>query len=112
MVPTGRARPGDVILEVRSAADPATVYLRVGYGDLGVVALPAAEQGTVLELAPARGLDVGGGRGKSVQLPYPAGAVGLIVDARGRPLELHEHAEGQRERVGHWLYQMTGERGA
>lgn len=112
VVPRGRARLGDKVLTVRSAADPGSVYLEAGYGDLGVVSLPDAERDTMLELTPARGFDVGSGPGKSVRLPYPAGSVGLIVDARGRPLALHDDPGVQRERVGHWLYQMTGERDA
>jgi hypothetical protein len=100
-----------MVLSVRSAAEPEVVYLEVGYGDLGLVSLPAAERGTVLELTPARGFDVGSGPGKRVQMTYPEGSVGLIVDARGRPLALHGTLENQRERVGNWLYQMTGERG-
>ena len=112
VVPRGRARLGDQVLTIRSAAEPRSVHLEVGYGDLGVVSLPAAEQGAMLELAPARGFDVGGGPGKSVRMPYPVGSIGLIVDARGRPLALHDDPDVQRERVGHWLYQMTGERDA
>jgi uncharacterized protein (TIGR01319 family) len=111
VVPLGRARLGDTVLTVRSAAKPETVYLSVGYGDLGVVSLPDAEPGTMLELTPARGFDVGSGPGKSIRMPYPAGSIGLIVDARGRPLELHDTVDIQRARVGNWLYQMTGERG-
>ena len=112
VVPRGRGRLGDKVLTVRSAAQPEVVHLEVKYGDLGVVSLPAAEQGATVVLAPARGFDVGSGPGKSVRMPYPAGSVGLIVDARGRPLALHDNPEVQRERVGNWLVQMTGERGA
>ena len=111
VVPHGRVRWGDKVLAVRSAADPETVYMDVFYGELRVLSLPVDEQGTMLELAPARGVDVGNGRGKSVQMPYPPGSVGLIVDARGRPLVPLGNAPNQRERVSNWLDQMTGERG-
>ena len=112
VVPSGRGRLGDRALTVHSAADPEVVYLEVSCGDLGVLSLPAAERETMLDLRPARGFDVGNGPGKSVRMLCPAGALGLIVDARGRPLAMHENPDVQRERVGNWLYQMTGERGA
>jgi hypothetical protein len=64
-----------------------------------------------LELVPARGFDVGRGVGKSVRMPFKPGAVGLIIDARGRPLSLDEDLFVQRELVDEWLYRMTGERG-
>jgi hypothetical protein len=44
-------------------------------------------------------------------MPYPPGSVGLIVDARGRPLVPLDNAQNQRERVSNWLDQMTGKRG-
>jgi hypothetical protein len=112
VVPRGRARWGDTVLTVRSAAERDNVYLKVGYGDLGIVSLTTNEPEPKLEVVPARGFDVGNGRGKSVQVPYLAGSLGLIVDARGRPLPFDDDLQVQRERVGNWLYQMTGERGA
>ena len=64
-----------------------------------------------VELVPARGFDVGRGFGKSMRISYRPGAVGLIIDARGRPLPLDEEPYVQRELVDDWLYRMTGERG-
>ncbi len=74
-------------------------------------AQPSKEPEIELELVPARGFDVGRGFGKSVRIPYRPGAVGLIIDARGRPLPLDEDPFVQRELVDDWLYRMTGERG-
>jgi hypothetical protein len=76
------------------------------------VAWPFEAREIELELVPARGIDVGRGVGKSVRISYRPGAVGLIVDARGRPLPLAEDPFAQRELVNDWLYRMTGERGA
>jgi uncharacterized protein (TIGR01319 family) len=112
VVPHGRARPGDKVLTIRSAAEPENVYLEVRHGDLGVVSPPVTEPETLLELVPSRGLDVGNGPGKRVQMSCLAGSLGLIVDARGRPLVLDGDPETRRQSVSHWLYQMTGERGA
>jgi hypothetical protein len=111
VVPRGDARPGDKVLTIRSAAEPENVYLEVRYGDLGVVSPPVAEPEMMIELVPSRQFDVGNGRGKRVQMPCLAGSLGLIVDARGRPLVLEDDPGTRRESVSNWLYQMTGERG-
>jgi len=46
---------------------------------------------------PDRAFDLGAGRGRPVSARIPGGCVGLIVDARGRPLEL---ADEPLARVG------------
>ena len=74
-------------------------------------AWPFEAQEIELELVPARGFDVGRGPGRSVRISYSPGAVGLIVDARGRPLTLDKDPLVRRELAGDWLYRMTGERG-
>jgi hypothetical protein len=112
VVPRGRARLGDRALTVRTVGEAEPAQLEVRYGDLGVLSLPNARSDTALELVPARGFDVGNGRGKSMRVHYVPGSVGLIVDARGRPLALNGTLQEQRERVGNWLHQMIGERGA
>jgi hypothetical protein len=115
VAPLGTGQPGKRAVTIRSiGADPA-IRAEVRFGDLHVLPGPGGQElapGTRLELAPARDLDLGRGRGRSIQLLYQPGAVGLIVDARGRPLVMGETLGEQSERVAKWLYAMTGERGA
>jgi hypothetical protein len=54
-------------------------------GELRRVPLGAGETGRV-RVQPARGLDVGGGRGRAVERTVTGGVCGLILDSRGRPL--------------------------
>jgi len=64
----------------------AQVEVRAGH--LCRVPLGTNERGR-LELYPARGLDVGlGRRGRGGAVEVRGGALGVIVDARGRPLRL------------------------
>jgi hypothetical protein len=114
VAPQGKARVGAKALTVRSLDPEVEIEQPVGYGELCVI--PASMWRSVpepptLELIPTHGFDLGRGRGKSMQTACRPGALGLIVDARGRPLELATGADAQREQMNEWLFTMTGERG-
>ena len=57
----------------------------LAYGDIQYLALETDQQAQI-ELMPRRGFDFGAGRGKQVSGIVQGGVVGLILDARGRPL--------------------------
>jgi hypothetical protein len=46
---------------------------------------------------PARGFDLGAGRGRPDEAAVKGGVVGVVVDARGRPIQIAEQ-EGERAR--------------
>ena len=50
-------------------------------------------------MTPARGFDLGNGPGKSVTRNVRGGAAGIILDARGRKLELPEDPTERRQAV-------------
>ncbi|MSR59584.1 MAG: methylaspartate mutase [Planctomycetaceae bacterium] len=56
-------------------------------GEIRLFVLPPGETARV-EINPARGFDFGGGAGKGGIREVRGGTVGLILDARGRPLKL------------------------
>jgi len=57
------------------------------------------------KLWPAREFDVGLGRGSAAtpRAEVEGGAVGIIIDARGRPLALPPDRERRQARVLQWL---------
>jgi hypothetical protein len=115
VAPLGTGQPGKKALTIRSIDATPDINVVVRFGELYVLPGPGGQEpapGTRLELSPVHNLDLGRGRGKRIQLAYEPGAVGLIVDARGRPLTMDEPLSVLRERVDGWLYAMTGERGA
>ena len=71
--------------EVRGSSLKETGELR--FGDVRLLRLGSGENAVVV-VEPARGVDVGEGPGKRVEREVRGGTVGLILDARGRPLEL------------------------
>lgn len=109
VTPVGRAREGEVILRVRIQYERGgELELEVEQGSLEVLPLPVGEE-AILELRPRGGIDVGLGRpGKGGRQRVRGGLVGLIIDARGRPLRLPEDPEERRARVQQWLWDVGG----
>jgi hypothetical protein len=108
IVPAGKAHQGEKALTVRSVDPELNVRSDVMYGSLVAIPLQSYEPGMMLELVPARSFDVGQGPGKKIKIEYEGGTVGLIVDARGRPIEFDAHLDARRQQVERWLWEMTG----
>jgi len=76
-------------------------------GEIEVLPLAPGESAE-LTLRPARGFDVGFGRGRGKKVTVHGGSVGLVVDARGRPLTLPEDDEERSQRLRQWQWAMGG----
>jgi uncharacterized protein (TIGR01319 family) len=108
-VPVSRPRRGETALGVQVTYDDGSkVSVEVRYGNLEVLPL-LPDQQAVLELRPSRHFDVGlGGPGRGGQRSVSGGLIGLIIDARGRPLRLSSEPEKRRVQVQQWLWDMGG----
>jgi hypothetical protein len=105
VVPTGAARPGEVILALKMSYEGGgDLEVEVAAGTLEVLPLPPGQKAT-LRMQPRHGIDIGRVR-KSI--PVEGGALGLIIDARGRPLAryLPSDPEARRDRIQQWLWDM------
>ncbi|MBU0640657.1 MAG: glutamate mutase L [Planctomycetes bacterium] len=92
IAPRGSGKPGRPCLRVEIHSGEHTRSHELTVGELKRVALEPGTRATV-KAVPARGFDLGAGPHQPVQRNIPGGVVGLILDARGRPLELpHDHA--------------------
>lgn len=78
-------------------ADGAVVEETAAFGELKAIPLGADETAN-LKVMPARRLDVGQGKGKELAAEVRGGKHGIIVDARGRPMEVPE----KREAIAAW----------
>jgi uncharacterized protein (TIGR01319 family) len=56
-----------------------------------------------IAVEPARGLDCGAGPGKAIEKEIRGGTVGVILDGRGRPLELPEDESQRRKLLADWV---------
>jgi hypothetical protein len=108
-VPTSRPRRGETALGVQVTYDDGSkVSVEVRYGNLEVLPLLPGQQ-AVLELRPSRHFDVGlGGPGKGGERSVSGGLIGLIIDARGRPLRLPGEPEKRQTQAQQWLWDVGG----
>lgn len=105
VAPAGVGREGEPAIRVEVAAtgrSPVTVA--VPFGAIEVVPLATGERAS-LKLWPERELDVGLGRGSAAtpRAEVEGGGVGIIIDARGRPLAAPETAEKRQAKLLQWL---------
>jgi uncharacterized protein (TIGR01319 family) len=101
--PLGPVRAGEEVMTaslVSEGGEP--IEVRVPGGELRRVPLPAGTRAR-LTVRPARGLDMGEGRGKPVEQEVEGGVVGVIFDGRGRPLILPEDASTRHRQLLVWL---------
>ncbi len=107
VAPVGSAREGEVALTFKiDYEDGRSLQVEVPYGSLEVIPLPTGQTAD-LELRPTRRFDVGlGTKGQAGTTRVEGGIIGIIIDARGRPLPLAEDAEEQREKMQRWLWDM------
>jgi len=87
--------------ERRTVNAERAVY-EIPFGSVKVIPLGVGEK-AVVEITPARGFDVGAGKGKPVAKEVEGGVVGLIVDARGRPLNLPSDDDARIRKLREWF---------
>jgi hypothetical protein len=107
IVPVGAARPGETVLQLKMTYDDGSTFgIDVKYGDLELLPVPPGQR-AVIDLKPSRGIDVGlGGPGVSGKRRIAGSLVGLLVDARGRPLSIPEDPAVRREQMQHWRWDV------
>ena len=99
IAPVGAARQGEPCITVTLNNNGTHV---VPFGQLKVV--PLGENVTdEATLTPARGFDIGAGKGKARTVTVEGGVVGLLVDARGRPVALPSDREARVAKLQEWL---------
>lgn len=106
--PVGNARPGTHILRLKVVYEENghETSIDVKQGGLEVLPLPTGQTARVQFQALHR-YDVGvGGPGRALRVR--GGALGLIIDARGRPLRLPEDAGRRQELIRKWLWTLGG----
>jgi hypothetical protein len=108
--PFGKAEDGEPALKLQvDYMDGRKKTLEVSYGSIEVVPLAANEQ-AMLTLFPARTIDVGLGPGEQARAgeAIEGGILGLIIDARGRPLSLPADPAYRRAKLAQWRQAMKG----
>ncbi len=83
----------------------------VQHGWLSRLKVPQGEP-AVLELTPHRRVDIGfGGRGQGGRLKVVGGRLGVVIDARGRPVQLPKQPELRIDLLNHWQRMLRADHG-
>jgi len=101
----GQGKTGKPCFSYEIKGDTLNESGSLNYGELKKLKLGPGEKAMVI-IDPAKGFDFGAGAGKRIEREVRGGTVGLMLDARGRPLVLPEdRAECQRT-MGKWVDAM------
>ena len=105
IAPVSSARPGTPILRLRVTYESGEEKkLEITQGSLEKIPVHPGEE-VKLSLQPLNRVDIGMGRpglGGGLTLKK-AGDLGIVIDARGRPLPIPSDAAQRHERYTHWL---------
>jgi hypothetical protein len=107
--PVSNARPGTPILRLRvSYESGAETSFDVKQGSIEALPLPLG-QAARLRLQPLHRSDVGmGGPGRGGSVRVVGGALGVVIDGRGRPLHLPGDVFRRQELYRKWLWTLGG----
>ncbi len=106
--PLSTARYGTSILKASlHRADGSVSTSEVKQGGLEVLPLRIGEAAE-LKLQPIRRTDIGRGAGKKVTMKVGGSALGVVLDGRGRPLELTSDDVRRQELIKKWLWTLGG----
>lgn len=107
--PVVSASYGTLILKAKlNYENGAEARVDLKYGTLETLPLAIGEMGK-LTIQGLRGADVGFGPGRSGTIPVSGGALGVVFDGRGRPLELPSDTVRRRELIKKWNWTLGGE---
>ncbi len=99
---------GDQVLRAKlTYADGTEARADVKFGGLEILPLPSGQTAR-LSLQPLRRADAGLGAGRSGSIPVTGGALGVVIDARGRPLNLPSDPVRRRELLKRWSHTVGG----
>jgi hypothetical protein len=102
------ANYGDQILRAKlTYGDGTDARVDVKFGGLEILPLPSG-QSARLNLQPLQRADAGLGPGRSGGITVTGGAMGVVIDARGRPLQFPSDPVRRRELIKKWYYTVGG----
>ncbi|MCA9052195.1 MAG: glutamate mutase L [Planctomycetaceae bacterium] len=101
----GTGKPGRPCFKYEISGKSLNERGEMTFGEVKLLRLAVGETARVA-VEPVRGFDLGAGSGKRIEREVRGGLVGLILDARGRPLVLPEDRTRCRELVAEWSRQL------
>ncbi len=109
VTPVSRARLGAPVLRVHLTDQDSgeEIKRQVKQGSLEVIPLAPGRR-AVLRLQPLYRADIGLGPGRKAAYEVTGSALGVVIDARGRPLHFHKDLARRQELYKKWLWSLGG----
>jgi len=102
---TGTGKPGEPVMTAELEMPLGqTIKEELKFNEIKRVDLAEAE--IKATITPSKEFDVGNGPGKKVESKVMGGVVGIILDARGRPLQLPGDESLRKESLLKWFYSL------
>ena len=102
VTPIGIGKAGDTCLSIEiNYSDRPVITENIPFGDLRLYPLEIGEKAS-LKLQPSRRFDLGAGHGTPVETEAMGGVVGLVIDTRGRPLEIPSDSKQRVAQLTKW----------
>lgn len=106
--PLSNARYGSGILKAHlRRADGTVSSIDLKQGGFEILPLPLRETAELV-LQPHRKTDIGRGPGKKLSMKVGGSALGIVLDGRGRPLDLTSDEVRRQELIKKWLWTLGG----
>lgn len=105
IAPVGKAKRGKPLATVRLDLPDGPRELTIDVGDLDLI--PAATGTTVhCRIEPSKGVDVGAGPGIPVETDLAGGEAGILIDGRGRPLQMPLQPAERVAAIEQWIQNL------
>ncbi|HEC80059.1 MAG TPA: methylaspartate mutase [Firmicutes bacterium] len=102
VVPVGQGKAGQTCVEIKGKSNKGReIDISVKFGEMRRFEMDVGEKAEVV-ISPAKHFNVGAGEGDDFKTTIEGGVVGIIIDARGRPLVLPEDDVKRREAIVGW----------
>lgn len=99
--PVGDAKPGSSLLTAElTMSDGKTETYDLNLGDLKMIEAPY--EPISAKLTPGKGMDIGAGKNEPIETTIYGGVVGIILDGRGRPLNISTDAQQRIADLTKW----------
>lgn len=109
IAPISKNREGQISLRVKiQPAGSGVMDLEVQHGTLELVPLMPGQKASIQVHTVGR-VSLGSNRAGVFKAEIEGGALGLIIDARGRPITLPADADKRRTKVQQWYWDLGGE---
>lgn len=103
IAPAGTIEPGETAMTVElTMPDGSKMDESVDFGEVKRIGLSEKAEAEAV-ISPHRGLDVGAGSGNRVEKTVMGGEVGLILDARGRPIKIPQGEAEKKALLLKWF---------